>query len=258
MRTIKEMLAAGEIINTFAVGRFTDPTVVEMFAIAGGHQAFWIDQEHVNSSSEAVYACAAAGRSHGLDCFVRMAPTGYSEVTQYLELGAGGVMAAQIYSADQAREFTSWAKFPPLGMRGLNTGGFDAGYANIGPVEFVATANERNFLAIQIETVEALAEAEEIASIEGVDMLFVGPSDLSMQLGVVGQFHSDELWAAIEKVATACKNTGKTWGAVVPDAEFCQRSIELGCQMPTMGNGVRCLKLGIAQVKSAFGDRFSE
>ena len=76
MRTIKEMLTAGEIINTFAVGRFTDPTVVEMFAIAGGHQAFWIDQEHVNSSSEAVYACAAAGRSHGLDPVRGLDPLG--------------------------------------------------------------------------------------------------------------------------------------------------------------------------------------
>ena len=256
MRKIKEMLESGEVINTFAVGRFTDPTVVEMFAFAGGHQAFWIDQEHVSSPSSAVYACAAAGRSHGLDCFVRMAPTGYSQVTQYLELGAGGVMAAQIYSAQQAKEFTSWAKFPPLGMRGLNTGGFDAGYASQPPAEFVSTANDSNFLAIQIETAQSLDEAEEIASIEGVDMLFVGPSDLSMQLGVVGQFHSDELWCAIERVATACKNTGKTWGAVVTDSEFCERAVALGCQMPTMGNGVRCLKMGINAVKEAFPGRF--
>lgn len=257
MRTIKERLAAGEIINTFAVGRFVDPVIVEMFALAGGYQAFWIDQEHVNSSSQDVYATALAGRANGLDSFVRMAPTGYSEVTQYLEIGVGGVMAAQINSADHAREFTSWVKFPPSGTRGLNTGGYDADYTHLPPADFVEVANQRNFVAIQIETLGALNDADEIAAIPDVDLLFVGPSDLSLQLGVCGQFHHEKLWEAIAKVAAACASHGKHWGAVVPDPEFCDKAMELDCAMPTMGNGVVAIRRGIQALQTAFAKRFN-
>src|SRR5690606_20619941 len=119
-----------------------------------------------------------AGRSVGLDSFVRIAPTDYAVVTRCLETGAGGVMAAQIRSAEHAEEFVRWAKFAPRGARGLNTGGFDGGFGNRSPADFTAGANRDSFVAIQIETLGAVEECDAIAAIDGVDHLFVGPADL--------------------------------------------------------------------------------
>ncbi len=97
-------------------------------------------------------------------------------------------MAAQIFSAAQAEQFVRWAKFMPRSARGLNNGGFDAQYGRIPPAEFCQKANRETFVAIQIETLGAVEECDAIAAIDGVDLLFIGPVDLSQSLGVTGTF----------------------------------------------------------------------
>ncbi len=256
-RTFKELLATDETIVTFAIGRIPHPIIIEMFALAGGYHGFWIDVEHGPISTNDVIPMALAARANNFDCFVRMSPTGYWQVTQCLEAGAGGVMCAQVQSADHAREFVRWAKFPPEGVRGLNAGGRDCNYTHTPLVEFPAAANRNAMVAIQIETLGALNEADEIAAIYGVDLLFIGPSDLSMSLGVVAQFHHEKLWEAIHSVAAACKKHGKAWGAVTPDPKFADRAIEAGCRMPTFGNDLLVLRRGIEAFKSAFANQFS-
>ena len=248
----KELLATDQLIPLFALGRLVDPIILEMVGIAGGYRGFWLDIEHAQISTNEITAATIAGRANGLDNFVRMAPTGYAPVTQCLEAGAGGVMAAMIHNVDQAREFTSWAKFPPVGIRGLNSGGRDANYTHKPLSQFVEDANRDTFVAIQVETLGALEQADEIAGLDGVDILFVGPSDLSMAVGVVGQFHHEKLWDAIKAVAAACHKHGKTWGCVAPDPQFAQQAIDLGCRMPTFGNEVHAIRRGIAAIQEGF------
>ncbi len=112
-RTFKQLLATDELIRVFAVARVVHPVVIEMFGLAGKYHGFWLDQEHAQISTEQIGIMSLAARANEMDCFVRVPPTGYWQVTQCLEAGAGGVMGAQIRSADHAREFVSWAKFPP-------------------------------------------------------------------------------------------------------------------------------------------------
>lgn len=256
MQTFKERLAADEVVRVFALGRLVQPLLVEMFGLAGGYHGLWVDQEHVTHTTPELTAVAVAARANEFDSFVRMAPTGYSQVTQCLEAGMGGVMAAQIHSADQAAEFLSWTKFSPQGVRGLNAGGRDANYSHLPPADFIEKSNEQSFVAIQVETLGSVHEAEAIAALEGVDLLFVGPADLSLALGVVGQFHHEKLWDAISKVAQACERHGKHWGAVVPDPEFADKALQLGCRMPTMGNDVLTLRRGIDAIKTSFASQF--
>jgi 4-hydroxy-2-oxoheptanedioate aldolase len=252
MPSFKQLLADGHLIRTFAVGRMMHPLLIEMFGLAGGYHGFWVDQEHATCSSEQLMTLAIAARANNLDSFVRIPPTGYWQVTQCLEAGAGGVMAAQIHNVDQAREFVSWAKFAPQGTRGLNMSGRDADYTHKPPTQFVVDANRDSFVAIQVETTGAVEDADAIAALEGVDLLFIGPADLSLALGVVGQFDHDKLWEAIGRVADACRKHGKAWGAVVPTPRFAERAIENGCRMPTVGNDPLALRRGIEAMKSAF------
>jgi 2-dehydro-3-deoxyglucarate aldolase/4-hydroxy-2-oxoheptanedioate aldolase len=251
-RTFKQLLANEHILHTFVYGRVPNPVVIELFGLAGGFHGFWIDQEHAALTYDQICVAALAGRANGFDCFVRMAPVGYWQVTQNLEAGAGGVMAAQIHSAAQAEEFVRWAKFRPRGNRGINTGGRDAHYTHKTPAQFAADTNREQFVAIQIESVAAVADADAIAAIDGVDLLFVGPADLSLSLGIVGQFHDARLWDAIAAVAAACKNHGKHWGCVAPDPKFADRAVETGCRLVTTGSDVLALRKGIEAIKSAF------
>ncbi len=255
--TLKQLLATDEQIPLFAVGRAPIPLMIEMIGLAGGYKGFWIDQEHVPVTGNQVQMLAITGRANGMDCFVRMPPVGYWQVTQNLEAGAGGVMAAQIHSADHAREFVSWCKFAPLGTRGMNVGGRDANYSHKTLPQFAEEANRENLVAIQIETLGALEQADDIAAIEGVDMLFIGPADLSLVLGVGGQFHHEKLWEGIGKVAAACKKHGITWGCVAPDPKFADRAVEEGCRLPTLGNDLLVLRRGIEKFQESFPNQLS-
>jgi len=122
----------------------------------------------------------------------------------------------------------------------------------------VVDSNRENFVSIQIETLGAIDDTNAIAALPGVDMLFIGPADLSLALGVVGDFHNDKLWEAIDHVAKACRDHGKAWGCVAPDPAFADRAVEAGCLMPTLGNDVLTVRRGIAALQSAFDSHFAK
>lgn len=246
----KEKLARGELVRLFALGRFPSPVTVELFALAGGYDGCWLDQEHTGMTYEQILVASLAARANGMDSFVRMAPLDYSLVTQNLEAGAGGVMAARIESAAQAEEFVQWSKFAPRGSRGLNSSGRDADYSYKPAPRFAEDSNRDHLVAIQIETLGALQDADAIAQIEGVDVLFIGPADLSQALGILGQFDNPKLWDAYAAVDAACKKHGKHWGTIGPSPEFVNRAMEHGCAMMTFGSELHCLRKGIETMQA--------
>jgi 2-dehydro-3-deoxyglucarate aldolase/4-hydroxy-2-oxoheptanedioate aldolase len=248
----KEMLAEGRLLRVFSLGRLLNPVTIDLFALGGGFDGFWIDQEHVGVDYRDVQAASMAARANGFDCFVRMAPTNYSHVTQHIEAGAGGVMAAQINSAAEAEQFVTWAKFAPRGMRGVNTSGRDAHYTHMSQGEFTAAANRNHLVAIQIETQGALADVDAIAANDGVDMLFIGPADLSQSFGLAGQKDHPRIWDAYAQVAAACRKHGKHWGTVPADPAFADRCVEMGCQMLSVAGDVVAMRLGVAACKTAY------
>lgn len=256
MDTIKARLARGERVMTFGFGRMFHYNLIQMMGMRGGFQGFWIDHEHVGLTVREMEMAAVAGRSVGLDCFVRIAPTDYAMVTRSLESGASGVMAAQIHSAEQAEEFVRWAKFAPRGVRGLNVSGYDGDFGGLAANEFTERANRDTFVAIQIETIGSLEECEAIAAIDGVDHLFVGPSDLSQALGVTGQFLHEKCMDAVERVGKACRSAGISWGAVTPTPEHAAMLVDNGCQLLSPVSDVRVFNAGIAAIKQQFSDWF--
>ena len=256
--SLKDRLSRGESVNVFSIGRGFTPNLIEIFAIHGGFQGFWIDHEHTGFSIDQIEHATLAARAAGFDCFVRIAPTDYALVTRCLESGAGGVMAAQINTPEQAEQFVTWAKFAPRGRRGLNASAFDGRFGNMPVAEFCETANRESFVAIQIETAQAVENVDAIAAINGVDHLFLGPSDLSQDLGVVGQILHPKCIDAIERIAAACRKHGKSWGAVTLTPEHCDVLVKNGCQLISMTNDVRLINAGIKSVKQAFSAVFQK
>ncbi len=252
MPSLRQRFLEDRLLRLFAVSRVPHPVVIDVFGLSGLFDAFWIDQEHGGWTYDQIVTAVLAGQAHGLECFVRMAPTGYEAVTQNLEAGAAGVMAARIESAQQAEQFVRWSKFAPLGNRGFNSGGRDGRYAQLEPVEFARRANQEQLVAIQIETLGALNDVEAIAALEGVDVLFVGPADLSQALGILGQWDHPKLWEAIVAVERACRRHGKAWATVAPSVRFVQRAVEHGCRAVSFTSTVTCLNAGLEALQEQF------
>jgi 2-dehydro-3-deoxyglucarate aldolase/4-hydroxy-2-oxoheptanedioate aldolase len=252
----KDRLARNELTLVLGVGRIAHRNLLQIVGIQGGFHGLWFDHEHVGLSIEDLEVGTLAARSVGLDNFVRIAPTDYALVTKCLEAGGGGVMAAQIFSANQAEEFVRWAKFHPRGWRGLNTGGWDARYSSIPIKEFCEKSNRESLVAIQIETASSVTECDKIAAIDGVDLLFVGPSDLSQSLGVTGDFFNPKCIEAIDKVAAACKAHGKHWGAVSISPKHAEMLLEKGCKMLSPASDVRLVNAGMQAIKAEYSRFF--
>ena len=255
MQTIKQRLAEGQLTLIMGVGRVMHHNLLQIIGVQGGFHGLWFDHEHVGFSMRELEVGTLACRSVGMDCFVRIAPTDYALVTKCLEAGGSGVMAAQIFSAEQAEQFVRWTKFAPRGSRGLNTGGWDARFATIPIQEFCEKANRETFVAIQIETKQSVEECDAIAAIDGVDLLFVGPSDLSQALGLTGEFMHPDCLAAIDRVATACRNHGKQWGAVSVNLEHAEMLVEKGCLLLSPTSDVKLINMGMQSVKQEY-ERF--
>jgi 2-keto-3-deoxy-L-rhamnonate aldolase RhmA len=161
-------------------------------------------------------------------------------------------MAAQVRGATQAREVVRWAKFHPLGLRGVNGTGVDGRYGTTPMVGYLERANAETFIAIQIEHIDAVREVEAIAAIPGIDVLFVGPADLGQSMGLVGQWDHAEIWQAIERVARAARDHGISWAILPRNAEYARRCVELGCRMLSVGIDVWAVQRGLASFLAEF------
>src|SRR5439155_25017026 len=140
--------------------------------------------------------------------------------------------------------------------RGLNASAYDCLFGGKTLPQFAQHANRDNFVAIPIETLGALEECEGIAAIDGVDLLFVGPSDLSQVLGVLAQWESDKLWNAIERVAAACKKHKKNWGTMAVNPKFAERAYAAGCRMLSFGMDIAMMRRRLEATRASFEAMF--
>jgi 2-dehydro-3-deoxyglucarate aldolase/4-hydroxy-2-oxoheptanedioate aldolase len=255
---IKELLAQGKLVRVFCLGQLCYPKIVEIVGLHGGYDAVWLDHEHAGLSMEQIELAVRAARWTGLDSFVRLAPTDYATVMRPLEAGAGGVMAAQVRSARQAEDVVRWAKFQPLGLRGVNGTGLDGLYGTLPQADYLRRANDDTFVVIQIEHADAVAEVEEIAALPGVDVLFVGPSDLAQSMGLAGQWDHARIWEAIERTAQAARQHGKAWAILPSDRDYARRCVDMGCRMLSLGIDVWAVQKGLKAHQADFAEYFRE
>lgn len=258
MPVIKDRLAAGEVVRLFGVGQLATPKVIEMVGFNGQYHGLWIDQEHAGISMRDVELCTLAANAHGLDHFVRLPATDYASVMRVLEAGANGCMFSMVRGVSDAEKAVRWAKFPPRGERGLNGGNRDGKYGLEPLAAYVERTNGETFIGIQIETPEALAEVRDIAALESVDCIFIGPADLSMILGVTGEFEHPRCLETIGEVARYCKELNKPWGIVARSGSHAQKMYEMGCRLFVLGSDIGAVNGGIKVVKSTYSDLFTQ
>ena len=243
--TIKQILAEGRTARILIVGAIPSPKIIEIAAMVASIDGIFIDQEHSAVPHQQLELLMLACRASNLDGFVRLAATDYAAVMRPMETGAGGVMIAQVRTVEQVKEAASWAKYPPAGTRGAFRGNYEASFGTVVPGEHIERANRQRWLSIQIETPEAVQCVDEIAAVEHVDTLFVGPGDLAITLGVPGEPMHPKCIAALERVSAAAKAAGKSWGVLPASPEHAAKCKELGCQLYVIGTDVELIRNGL-------------
>jgi 4-hydroxy-2-oxoheptanedioate aldolase len=256
MPRIKQLLSQGQVVRVFATGQLLCPKLIEIVGEHGEFDAFWLDAEHAGITMKEIELATLAAKVHDMDSFVRLPATDYATVMRPLEAGAGGLMISMVRSAAEAEQAVRWAKFWPRGERGLNGGNRDGRFGLTPLAEYAASVNASTFIGIQIETAGALAEAAAIAAIPDVDLLFVGPSDLSQVLGVPGDFENPKCLDAIQSIATASAQAGKPWGVFSRGPDYAERMRRLGCKLFVLAADIHMLHAGIRSAKERYAGFF--
>jgi 4-hydroxy-2-oxoheptanedioate aldolase len=217
-------------------GLFSDlasPFAAELCARAG-YEWILIDLEHGGANEADLLGLLQAVEVGGSAALVRPQSGERLRIGRALDLGAQGIMIPRLDAAEQAREAVTFLRYPPAGVRGVALRARGAGLGSLGHTE-IGTVNERIVGIVQIESVGALREADAIAAIDGVDVLFVGPADLSHSLGIPGQFGSARYREALETVVAACRAHGKSPGILVYDTGMVAGLLETGFRFVGIG-----------------------
>jgi 4-hydroxy-2-oxoheptanedioate aldolase len=232
MRSSKTLarLRGGEIARCANLGHHIP--VYLAHAARAGFDCIWLDLEHRAMDLREIQVLLAHCRLYDIDCILRAPTLEKTGLYRYLEEGATGLMIPHVSTAEKARQLVQSVKFPPLGDRGLDNAGFDSDYRILSDNRaYTEWANRETFLVVQIETPEAVENADEIAAVPGVDMIFVGPGDLGLRYQLAGDSTGEALERAFERVAEACRRHGKAWGCPAGTPEDLRKRRAQGAQL---------------------------
>ncbi len=207
-----------------------------------GFEWFVFDMEHSYISFEMVKEMEQAISDKDLCPFVRIGEIDQYLVKRALDAGSQGLIVPLVNSAEEARRVVEFAMYPPRGVRGAGPGrassyGFEFG-------DYVRHANDELLIGVQIETKQALQNVESIVSVEGVDIGFAGPSDLTMSHGLYDDRSNPTVLAALSKVVDACRAAGKIPGTLAATPEEVKKFKDMGFKFISLGSDGKFLTLG--------------
>lgn len=251
MTDLRARIRAGETL----IGVFADlasPLAAELCGIAG-YDWIVLDLEHGESTEADLLALLYAVETTPMTALVRAQSAERLRIGRALDLGAAGVMLPQLQSLDEVRAAVAWLRYPPVGQRGiaLRTRGADLGA--IAHADVARVVNERVTGIVQIESRGALAAADDIAGLDEVDVLFVGPADLTHALGVPGRFDEPVYRDALRSVVAAADAHGKAAGILVYDAAAVAGLLDLGFRFIGVGSQGSFVSAGASAMLRAAG-----
>jgi 2-keto-3-deoxy-L-rhamnonate aldolase RhmA len=206
-----ERMKAGEVALGMNI-RLARSGDIASIARTTGHDFLFLDAQHAIFSLETLAHIAQAARSAGVAPLVRVRSCDDPDTSLLLDAGVTGIVFPDINTAGQARKAVDTAKFPPLGKRSVSGGYSLFDFRTLPLAEVTRTLNENTLVVCMIETREGLANVEEIAAIEGVDVIHVGCNDLLVNMGKPGAFGDPEIVAAVERVIAVASAHGKFAG----------------------------------------------
>jgi 4-hydroxy-2-oxoheptanedioate aldolase len=246
----KKCIAGTKQVGTFAA--IPHPVAVEVAAQAGP-DFLCIDWEHAQIARDTVENMVRAADIHRVPAMVRVAGHAPEAIAAALDSGAQGVLVPRVSTSAQAEAVVKAVRYPPEGERGIGPGRA-AGYgARIS--DYLRSANTEILTAVQVETAEGLANADAIATTKGIDLIFVGPGDLSVSIAVVGPAGADKLSQAIETIIEAALRHGKAVGIFCAKPEEAGRWAALGASFFILASDTMFLSAGASAAFTAAAAR---
>lgn len=222
MSRLREKLAAGGVAAGVGLNVMT-PQLVEMLGYVGFDWAL-IDAEHGATNPDDMERAIIAADLTGMSAMVRPQADREELILSALDRGAAGVQIPHVSTAEAARAVVRASKYEPLGNRGLAASVRAGKYGiDFDVRSYIERANRETLVCVQIEDAQALANVDAIAAVPGVDIVFIGPMDLSQSLGYPGQLDRPEFRAHVERAIAAIRAAGKVAGTSgsIPWVQYC-------------------------------------
>lgn len=253
---VKSNLAAGKHAFGTMVFEFFTPGMPQI-AKAAGAEFILFDMEHSGVTIETLKGQIAACRGIGLVPMVRVPALQYHFIARCLDMGAMGIMVPMVESAAQAREIVSATRYPPAGRRGAAFGMAHDDYEAGSVPDKMAIANARTLVIALVETADGVAAVDDIAAVDGIDVVWMGHFDLTNFMGIPGQFENPAYLKAVDKIVQAAKQNGKIAGMMAADENWARNYLAKGFRIIAYGVDhmllQRALGQGLAHMRTIVG-----
>ncbi|MEJ7735815.1 MAG: aldolase/citrate lyase family protein [Chitinophagaceae bacterium] len=232
MKNLKSRIKRGEAVNGCWLNLGSSVTA-EIVGLAGFDWVL-IDLEHGAGGEKDVLTQLQALEHTKTAAIVRVESAERQRIHRVLDSGAEGVMCPRINNLEEAKSVVSGLRYPPKGSRGvakmIRASAFGKNFA-----EYSSQANDNILGIVQVETIEVLNHLDQIAALDGIDVLFIGPADLSMALGIFGQFDHPLFKDALKATINAAQKAGKATGILFFNPDDYNRYYEMGIRMIACG-----------------------
>ena len=247
---LKQKLSNGELV--LGTGLAAPSAGVTAMTCQADIDFIWMDTEHAPHGAETLDSLPVIARQNGVAPMIRVAWNDPALIKKAYDVGAVAVMVPQVDTAEEAAQAVEYAFYPPKGKRGVSPNwprlaGEDWGHV-------IRTANEETVLILQIESQRAYDNLDEIAKVPGIDVLFVGPMDLSASLGKVTEMQDPAVQEIMRDVPRRLADTGIPTGTTLVDVTEIGQKIEWGYRFMNVGNplayGLQTLNQHLATLRS--------
>ena len=218
-KTMRERATSGDLVRGALIFECFTPGIAQIAKNAGCEFVLY-DMEHAGLSIETLKMLCATCNGIGVEPMVRVPRGEYHFIARSLDVGARGVMVPMVESRDQATAIAEAMRYPPQGRRGAAFGFAHDGYTAGNVLDTMRTANARTLAIAQIETERGLAAVDEIAAVEGIDVLWLGHFDLTNFMGIPGEFDNPKYVDAVKRIVAAAKKHNKGLGFMPASPEW--------------------------------------
>jgi 2-keto-3-deoxy-L-rhamnonate aldolase RhmA len=260
MSMFRQRLRQGDVLLGQMVLELFTPGIGHMLAACGLDFVIF-DMEHGRCDLSLLAEMVASCRGSNIVPIARVPDLAYAPLSRALDVGARGIMVPRVESRQQAEDIVSQLKYAPQGRRGVALGIAHDLY-RVGGGDFFARTNEEIAVILLLETEKAFQNLEEIISVPGVDVAWIGHYDLTVSMGIPAQFEHPRLLAAMDELVSVCRRHGVAPGFLPPSAESAVRWINKGFRAISLGSDIGVFLDGVrkfrAHVEQASGERSKE
>ncbi len=252
---VKEKLARNEVVASMVV-RLVRGVEIAQIAKTAGFDMLYIDLEHSSFSLDTAGQICLAALGIGITPMVRVPANTPDYISRVLDGGALGVIAPDVGSAEEARAVVKAAKYPPLGERGAGVVLPHLQYRWFPAAEANAALNDATMVIVQFESAAAVDRADEIAAVDGVDMVLIGVNDLLASLGLAGQFEHAKVREAYARAIAACRKHGKHVGVggLSTQPKLAAEFVAMGARLVSTGTDIQFLLAAATEKASQVRD----